>query len=182
MTVTGGIMDSVQFVNHEFKHKTPADLVEQFGGETVTMKFPRRVMIQLQDSSKAVFDVGVHEVPASLPPHVQQYLTDSGASVYHAPQPQVLRRVLMTEEHVRFAHDSGQELDQPGLQQLVDAMPDKMYDEFLEGFEGWKQHKVRIADGEQTAKDNNEPPVPAGTSMPTVDPTQDTAANTELKS
>lgn len=59
--------------------KSP-DAVRKSGEETVTMVFPRAVMLTLDDHSRVHFAAGIQEVPASLAEH--RYLSRCGVKKY----------------------------------------------------------------------------------------------------
>lgn len=70
-------------------HAAAAMTLEQYakraGEQTVTMIFPRRVLLTLQDYRRVEIQPGTREVPESIAGH--WYLRDMGAERYAAPAP-----------------------------------------------------------------------------------------------
>jgi hypothetical protein len=95
------------------------------GQETVTMIFPRPVLLSTQDGRRVQFNAGVNEVPRDLSDHI--WLKHNSVTVYdknkdvspwmraHPPAPTV--NATMTDQHVAFLQSRGY----TGIRNVADA-------------------------------------------------------------
>lgn len=160
---------------------TLEELVE--GRETVTMIFPHRVLLSMQDGNKVEFPAGTHEVPVSLKDH--QYLLDNGVHEYQtkAEVPTTQHpNGLMTPELEMFMVDCGK-TDPAEHQKLLDEVSKDQAPGFFGSFNSWKAKKASTAS--QTV--SNPATVDAGgpkdsaASATAINPEHDAPASEDLK-
>jgi hypothetical protein len=77
---------------------TPAQAAD--GGETVTMVFPRDVLLTEDNHRRILFKAGVQEVPSRLKDHI--YLQRHNVKMYNAP-----KKPPVNETHLEFMRADG---------------------------------------------------------------------------
>lgn len=88
--------------SHNSEPMSPVKAAEG-ADETVTMIFPRSVMLTRQDRQRVFYTEGVHEVPVDLADH--SWLAANGAKPYTAPvmtAKPTRPPAVMTDLHVKF--------------------------------------------------------------------------------
>jgi hypothetical protein len=94
-------------------HDTPLKPADVVGTEgTVTMFFPRKVLLTLDDHRRVEFNPGIQEVPLNLADH--QYLKLNGVTRHDKTAPATVEQeqakqsnVVLGEPHVKFLQDRG---------------------------------------------------------------------------
>jgi hypothetical protein len=95
------------------------------GQDTVTMIFPRPVLLSTQDGRRIQFNAGVNEVPKDLADHI--WLKHNGVTAYdknkdvspwmRANPPAPAQNAVMTDQHVSFLQSRGY----TGIKTVADA-------------------------------------------------------------
>lgn len=131
-------------------HVTPEEYKEETGDDMVTMEFPKRVLLTLDDRRRIDFPAGIHEVPATLAVH--PYLKDCGAKPYTPKKaankwPMTAKSPDVTERHVKFLNARGYKVSSVAeANTFIQALDPEARPGFFRDAEEWKETPITTSD------------------------------------